>query len=100
MVPWCFMRPPFISREPPLRTELLPDRPRGVVGHPDPAPDRVDPSQPPLNFVDGNGDIVLRGLVEARDCAVGLNGVMKAWGSGDEEVIAKDFSAALGHRAE
>ena len=61
------------------------------MGSPDPAPDRVGPSQPPLNFVDGNGYIVLRGLVEARDCEVGWNKVMKAWGSGDEKVVAKNF---------
>ena len=83
--------PPFISSEPPLRTEPLPDPPHGVTGSPDPAPDRVGPSQPPLNFVDGNGYIVLRGLVEARDCEVGWNKVMKAWGSGDEKVVAKKF---------
>ena len=83
--------PPFISSEPPLRTEPLPDPPHGVTGSPDPAPDRVGPSQPPLNFVDGNGYIVLRGLVEERDCEVGWNKVMKAWGSGDEKVIAKNF---------
>ena len=83
--------PPFISSEPPLRTEPLPDPPHGVTGSPDPAPDRVRPSQPPLNFVDGNGYIVLRGLVEARDCEVGWNKVMKAWGSGDEKVVAKNF---------
>ena len=71
--------PPFISSEPPLRTEPLPDPPHGVTGSPDPAPDRVGPSQPPLNFVDGNGYIVLRGLVEARDCEVG-------WKQGDEGV--------------
>ena len=63
------------------------------MGSLDPAPDslRVGPSQPPLNFVDGNGYIVLRGLVEARDCEVGWNKVMKAWGSGDEKVVAKNF---------
>ena len=83
--------PPFISSEPPLRTEPLPDPPHGVTGSPDPAPDRVGPSQPPLNFVDGNGYIVLRGLVEARDCEVGWNKVMKAWGSGDEKVVANNF---------
>ena len=82
--------PPFISSEPPRRTEPLPDPPHGVTGSPDPAPDRVGPSQPPLNFVDGNGYIVLRGLVEARDCEVGWNKVMKAWGSGDEKVVAKN----------
>ena len=83
--------PPFISSEPPVRTEPLPDPPHGVMGSPDPAPDRVGPSQPPLNFVDGNGYIVLRGLVEARDCEVGWNKVMKAWGSGDEKVVEKNF---------
>ena len=62
----------------------------GVLGHLDPAPDRVGPSQLPLNFVDGNGYIVLRGLVEARDCEVGWNKVMEAWGSGDEKVAAKN----------
>ena len=84
--------PPFISCEPPLRTESLPEPPHGVVGNPDPAPDRVGPSQPPLNFVDGNGNIVLRGLVEARDCEGGWNKVMKAWGSGDEKVAPKILS--------
>ena len=81
--------PPFISSEPPLRTEPLPDPPHGVIGNPNPAPDRVGPSQPPLNFVDGNGYIVLRGLVEPRDCEVGWNKVMKAWG--DEKVVSKNF---------
>ena len=85
------MPPPFISSEPPLCTEPLPDPPHGVMGHPDPASDRVGPSQPPLNFFDGNGYIVLRGLVEARDCEVGCNKVMKAWGSGDEKVVSKNF---------
>ena len=61
------------------------------MGNPDPAPDRVGPSQPPLNFADGNGYIVLRGLVEARDCEVGWNKVMKAWGSGDEKDVSKKF---------
>ena len=61
------------------------------MGSPDPTPDRVGPSQPPINFVDGNGYIVLRGLVEARDSEVGWNKVMKAWGSGDEKVVAKNF---------
>ena len=83
--------PPFISSEPPLRTEALPHPPCGVMGSPDPAPDRVGLSQPPLNFVDGNGYNVLRGLVEARDYEVGWNKVMKAWGSGDEKVVAKHF---------
>ena len=79
MVPWCLMRPPFISSAPPLRTEPLPDPPHGVMGNPNPALDRVGPSQLPLNFVDGNGYIVLRRLVEARDCEVG-------YGEGDEGV--------------
>ena len=73
--------PPFISSEPPLRTEPLPDPPHGVMGYPDRAPDRVGASKPPLDFVDGNGYIVLRGLVEARDCQVWWNKVMKAWGT-------------------
>ena len=84
--------PPFISSEPPLRTEPLPDPPFGVMGNPDPAPDRVGPSQPPLNFVDGNGYIVLRGLVGARHCEVGWNKGVKALGSGDEKVVAKNFA--------
>ena len=67
--------PPFISSEPPVRTEPLPDPPHGVTGSPAPAPDRVGPSQPHLNFVDGNGYIVLRGLEEARDSEVGWNKV-------------------------
>ena len=91
MVPWCLMRPPFISSEPPVRTEPLPDPPHGVMGSPDPAPHKVGPSQPPLNFVDGNGYIVLRGILEARDCEVGWNKLMKAWGSGDEKVVASNF---------
>ena len=53
-------RPPLTSSEPPLRTEHLPGPPHGVVGNPDPAPDKVGPSQPPLNFVDGDGYIVLK----------------------------------------
>ena len=57
-----------------------------MMGHPDPAPDGVGPSQLPLNFVDGNGYIVLRGLVEARDCEVGWNKVMKASGIGDKKL--------------
>ena len=61
------------------------------MGSNDPAPHRVGPSQPPLNFVDGNRYIVLRGLVEARVCEVGWNKVMNAWGSGNEKVVAKNF---------
>ena len=92
MVPWCLMRPPpFISSEPPLRTEPLPDPPHGVMGTPDPAPGRAGPSQPPHNFVDGDGYIVLRGLVEARNCEVGWNKVMKVCGSGNEKVVSKNL---------
>ena len=80
---------PFISSQPPLRTEHFPDPPHWVMGNP--APERVGPSQPPLNFVDSNGYIVLRGRVEPRDCEVGWNKVMKAWGSGNENVVAKNF---------
>ena len=83
--------PPLPFERTPLRTKPLPDPPHGVMGNRDPSPDRVGPSQPPLNFVDGNGYIVLQGLVEARDCEVGWNKVMKAWGSGDEKVVAKNF---------
>ena len=83
--------PPSFRVNPPSAPKPLPDPPHGVTGSPDPAPDRVGPSQPPLNFVDGNGYIVLRGLVEARDCEVGWNKVMKAWGSSDEKVAAKNF---------
>ena len=63
------------------------------MGNPDPAPDKVGPCQPPLNFVDANGHIVLRELVEARDCEVGWGKVMKAWGTGDEKVVAKNSIA-------
>ena len=55
--------PPFLSSERPLRTEPLPEPPHGVIGNSDPA----------FNFVDGNGYIELRVLVEARDCDVGWN---------------------------
>ena len=92
--------PPFISSEPPLRTKPLPQPPHGVVGNPDPAPDRVGPSQLPLNFVNGNGYIVLRDLVEARDCEVGWGKVMTVCGSGDEKVAAKNFSVAAQRREE
>ena len=92
MVPWCLNPPPFIwSEYPPPRTEPLPEPPHRVMGNPDPASDRVGPSQSPLNFVDRNGYIVLRGLVESRDCEVGWGKVMKAWGRGDEKVVAKNF---------
>ena len=83
--------PPFISIKPPLHTEPLSDPSHGMMGHPDPAPDRVGPSQPLLTFVDGNGYIVLQGLLEARDCEVGWNKVMKVWGSGDEKVVSNNF---------
>ena len=42
-------------------------------------PNRVGPSQAPLNFVDGNGYIVLRGVVDANYCEGGV-------GQGDEGV--------------
>ena len=83
--------PPVISSESPLRTEPLPEPPHGVMGNPDLAPDTVGPSRPPRNFVGGNGNMVLRGLVELRDCEVGCNKLMKAWGSGDKKVVAKHF---------
>ena len=58
---------------PPLRTEPLPKPPDGVMGNPDPDPNRVGPAQPPVNFVDGNGYIVLWGVVEA---------MVARWGGG------------------
>ena len=91
MVPWCLMHPPFILSEPALRTEHLPHPPHGVMGNPDPAPDRVGLSQPPVNFVDVYAYIVLRGLMEARDCKLGLNKVIKASDSGDEKVVAQNL---------
>ena len=83
--------PPFVSSEPHLRTEHLPEPPYGVMGNHDPAPDTVGPPQPPLNFFDGKGYIVLWGRVEPRDCEVGWNKVMKAWGNGDEKVVPTNF---------
>ena len=68
------------------------------MGNPDPAPDRVGPSQPPLNVANGNGYIMLRGLMEARDCEVGWNKVMKAWGTGDEKVVAKNLQLLFNAR--
>ena len=87
------MLPPFISRETPLRTEPLLDTPppHGVTGHLPADPNRVGPSHPPLNFVDGNRYIVLRLLVEAKHCQVRWNTVMRARGSGDKKVMGKIF---------
>ena len=61
------------------------------MGNPGPNPNRVGPSQPPLNFVDGSGYILLRGVVEAWDCEVGWWKVMKAWANGNEKVVAKNL---------
>ena len=82
--------PPFISNEPPLCTEPLPDPRPGVPCVSPTDPNSVGPSQPPLNFVDGNGYIVLwvRG-VEANRREVGWGKVMRAWGRGDEKVVEK-----------
>ena len=85
------MCPPFISGEPALRTEPFPGPPHGVMDNPHPDPNRVGPSQPPVNFDGGNGYIVLRRLVKAWASEGGSNKVMKAWGSGDEKVVAKNF---------
>ena len=87
------MPPPLISSEPPLRTEPLsePPPPHGVMGNPDPNPNRVGPCQPSLNFVDGNGYIVLWGVAKAHDFEVGLGKRMRALCSGDEKVLAKNF---------
>ena len=83
--------PPSFQVNPPSAPNPFPTPLFGVMGNPDPAPDRVGPSEPPLNFVDGNGYIELWGLVKARVCEVGWKKVMKAWGSGDEKVVAKNF---------
>ena len=61
------------------------------MGNRNPDPNRVGHSQMPLNFVDGNGYMVLRGVVEAGDCDVGWGKVVKAWGSGDEKIVAKNY---------
>ena len=82
--------PPFISSEPPSAPNL-PEPPFGVTCDFPPDPNMVGPSQPPINFVDGNGYMVLRGVVEAKDCEVGCGKVMKAWGTGNEKVVAKNF---------
>ena len=85
MVPWCLMRPPPSFRlNPPSALNPFPT-PSWGYGHPDSALDRVGPSEPPLNFVDGNDYIVLRGLVEAWDYELGWNKVMKARGSSDKK---------------
>ena len=84
------MPPPFISSEPPSTSNPFPTPPLGVTGDFPADSNRVDPS-PPLIFVDGNGYIVLRGGVEARDCEVGWNEVMRAWGTGDEKFVGKNF---------
>ena len=81
--------PPFISSVPPLRTEPLAEPPLGVTCDSPADPNRVGPSQPLLNFVDGNSYIVLRGVGQVKDCVVGWNKVM--WGSGDEKVAWKNF---------
>ena len=83
--------PPFILSEPPLRIEPIPETRLGVTCNSPNDPNRGGPSQPPLNFVDGNGYIVLRGLVDAKDCEVGWGKVMRAWGNGDEKVVGKFF---------
>ena len=56
-----FFAPTFISSEPPLRTLPLLTPPLGLTCDPPTNANRVCPSQPSLNFVDGKGYIVLRG---------------------------------------
>ena len=56
-----------------------------------PTPTGFAPRSPPLNFVDGKGYVVIRGVVEAKDCEVGWNKVMKVWGSGEHKVVGKNF---------
>ena len=51
------MPPPFISSEPPLCTEPLPDPPHGVMGNPDPAPDRVVPPSRPSTLLMGSTEL-------------------------------------------
>ena len=66
-----------------------------MIGNPDPNPNRFGPSQPTVNFVDGNSYgipyTLLWGVVEGRDGEVGLGKVMKAWGSDDKKVVGKIF---------
>ena len=83
--------PSFILSEPPLRTAPILGPPQWGDGQPDADPNTVGPSQPAVEFVDWNGYNVLQGLVEARDCEGCWNTVMKAWGSGEEKVLAKNF---------
>ena len=76
---------------PPSTPNPFPTPPHGVTGHSPVDRNRVEASQPPLNFVDGNGYIVLRAVVEAKDCEVGGYKVMRVWGSGDKKVMGKNF---------
>ena len=58
--------PPSFQVNPPSALNPVPTPPQGVTGDLPADPNRVGYSQPPLNFVDGNGYIVLRGLWKQR----------------------------------
>ena len=80
----------YFKRTPP--PHLTPSPPPVGVKCDSPAdPKRVGPAQSPLNFIGGSGYIVLRGVVDAKDCEVEWGKVMKAWGNGDEKVVNKSF---------
>ena len=83
--------PPFISSEPPSRTEPLADTPRGETGDPPTNPNRVRPSQPPSTLLMATATFCFGGCVEAKDCEVGWNKVMKAWGSSEEKLVGNKF---------
>ena len=54
--------PPFISSEPPVRTEPLPDPPHGVMGSPDPTPTMLAPLSRPSTLLMGTATLCFRGL--------------------------------------
>ena len=83
--------PPFFSSELAVHMEPLPDPPLSVTCDPALDPNRVGPSQPLVNFVDGHGYKVLRSLVADKGCEVAWGNVMKALGTGEEKVVAKSF---------
>ena len=87
--------PDHIKSTPPSAMNPLLTTPHGVTGDLPADPNRVSPSQPPLNLVNENGYIVFRGMVEAKDCKVFWNNVMRAWGSGDETDVRESFDLLL-----
>ena len=55
-------------------------------------PNNISPWLPPIKFLDGNGLHGASGWeVEAKDCEIGRGKVGKAWGNGDERVVAKEI---------